>query len=133
MDKEQFVKVEGKLPEFFNGVEPLLADLLDDPREMRIAIVHFKVSKIVRDTFADTESPTIKIMRIEPVFGEVKDVVEQYSLTTYDKRVGIDSLPTDLEREVKDGLLTVPDAVKHDGKGNVIEVTFSHVREGQDA
>ena len=93
-------KLESKLPETYNGVDEIIATLLDNPKDTQVAIVLFKTSKITTDTDTSIQEPTIKIKRIEPIFGDDKKLVEDIYFRVYEARVGVDALPFDEEENV---------------------------------
>jgi hypothetical protein len=95
-------KLESKLPELNNGVETITATLLDSPKDIQVAIILFKTSKITTDTDTSVQEPTIKIKRIEPIFGADRVLVEEIYHRVYEARVGLDALPFDAEENALD-------------------------------
>jgi hypothetical protein len=69
------VKLSSKLPGDYetNGVDQIAADLVDDPRAVRIAVVWFDTQRTIVDTDTDDHIPVIRVRRIEPL-GLVEDV-----------------------------------------------------------
>lgn len=95
-------KLDSKLPKHTNGLDVIVRELLDDPKESRVAVIFFDVPKITRDTFDRSEEPTVRIKRIEPLTGEDALVATEILLRTYESRVGVDAIPFDPERDAKD-------------------------------
>lgn len=69
------VKLSSKMPgdAEINGVDHQAADLIDDPAAIRVAVVYYDAVKITHDVDADTDVPTIRVRRIEPI-GLISDV-----------------------------------------------------------
>lgn len=142
-------KLESKLPEFHNGIEEIILTLLEKPKELQVAIVLFKTSKITTDTETSDREPTIKIKRIEPVFGDDRKLVENIYFRVYGERTGEDALPFDKEMDAKingtDQLslseVALPPIIathtaKHlnfEGKEMKLKIAFKGVESGENA
>ena len=50
-----------------NGLDDLHGELIDDPRQVRVGIVYFDVSKIVDNTDDGSRVPYARIRRFEPI------------------------------------------------------------------
>lgn len=63
------VKLSSKMPgdAEINGVDATADDLIEDPAGLRVAVVYYDAAKITHDTDADTDVPTIRVRRIEPI------------------------------------------------------------------
>jgi hypothetical protein len=42
-------------------------DLVEDPAQVRLAVIEYNVSKVVTDIETGARTPTLRILRIEPV------------------------------------------------------------------
>lgn len=62
------VKLSAKLAkdDDLNGLDSLAEDMIEDPKQVRIAIVWFDCSKIVDNTDDETRVPYARIRRFEP-------------------------------------------------------------------
>lgn len=100
------IKLDSKLPTFYNGLDEdsFKEALLKEPKETRVAIIYFDCPKITTDTFAgfDADDPTIRIRKIEPLFGEIKEKVETLYEQAFSERTGVTEIPFDAERDAKD-------------------------------
>lgn len=78
-----FVKLASKLPgdPEINGVDAIVNELVNEPAEIRYAVVWFDCAKVTEDTDTGDHIPTIRVRRIEPigmashVLPEIADVV----------------------------------------------------------
>lgn len=78
------VKLASGMPGDFemNGVDAMNAELVDDPKTLRMAVVWFDVKEVKVDTDSGDHVPTIRVRRIEPL-GNADDVT-----TTVKEEVG---------------------------------------------
>jgi hypothetical protein len=96
------VKLSSKLPGDYetNGVDQIAADLVDDPRAVRIAVVWFDTQRTIVDTDTDEHVPVIRVRRFEPL-GLVEDVgpeVRDAVQAAVERRTGRAPIPfADLE------------------------------------
>ncbi len=69
------VRLSSKMPgdPETNGVDSLRTRLVDEPEDLRVALVWFDVARVTIDTDTDEHVPTIRIRRIEPL-GTIEDV-----------------------------------------------------------
>lgn len=99
------VKLAGKLPGDFevNGVDATVTDLLDNPKQLRCALVWYDVQSITEDVEHSMTRPTIQVRRFEPlgksdtVTGAVKDAVNKQIQT----RTGRTPIPWDIVEVVE--------------------------------
>lgn len=63
------VKLSAKLAkdDDLNGLDSLAEDMIEDPREVRLAVVWFDCSKIVDNTDDETHVPYARVRRFEPI------------------------------------------------------------------
>lgn len=68
------VKLGSKLPGEvqINGVDAIADELVEDPEQIRVALVYFDVRKIEDDTDSGARVPTIRVRRFEPI-GTLED------------------------------------------------------------
>lgn len=86
-----------------NGVDALAGLLVDDPEQIRVAVLWFDTVKITDLTDSGARIPTIRVRRIEPI-GNVLDVpasIRQLVDEATQQRTGRVPLPFD-EVEVGD-------------------------------
>ena len=90
------VKLTGKLPgdkeTDLNGLDRIAAELIDNPGEIRCAVVWFDVARIVEDIDNDDRIPTVRIRSIEPVDGELGTSVAKLGLEARTARTGMSEL-----------------------------------------
>lgn len=99
------IKLDSKLPKLYNGMTmEFKRELLANPKNVQVAIIYFDCPTITTDTFAgfDADDPTIRIRKIEPLFGSIKERVEGIYEEVYAERVGAETIPFDAERDAKD-------------------------------
>ena len=95
------MKMNAKLPKHFNGLEPIEPDLINNPKDIRVAIVLIKVESIVTDVDTSMREPKLLIQRIEPLFGADKELATEMYHRVHDERTGAHAIPFDKERDVK--------------------------------
>lgn len=100
------VKLSSKLAadDDLNGLDSLATDMIDNPKQQRVAIVWFDTVKVTVDTDTETEVPTARIRRFEPL-GNVEDVdttVRDLVAKATEARTGKSPLPFDAPYEVED-------------------------------
>jgi hypothetical protein len=108
------VKLSSALPGDFetNGVDAQAGKLVDDPDQLRCAVIWYDTQKVTHDIDADAYVPTIRVRRIEPIgdVGEVSAAVQQLVAGAHEQRTGRKPLPFDLV-EVEDQTNNDPDAL----------------------
>lgn len=93
------VKLSAKLAgdDDLNGLDSLAQAMINDPHQVRLAVVWFDCQKIVNNTDDETEIPYARIRRFEPVGvaeempGELQQIVQQAA----QDRTGKTPLPFD--------------------------------------
>lgn len=110
------VKLSSKLAGDFevNGLDQTVTALLDEPKQLRVAVVWYDVKAIVEDVATGEHIPTVQIRRIEPlgnsdvvsekIRGEVNKAIQE--------RTGRTPIPWDIV-EVTEG--HDPDQLSIDG------------------
>lgn len=99
------VKLAGKLPGGIevNGIDQTAKDLIDDPKQLRCAVVWYDVQKITDDIEHSTEVPTIQVRRFEPLGSA--DVVSKTIKAEVEKvikaRTGRTPIPWDIVEVVE--------------------------------
>lgn len=91
------VKLSAKLAkdDEFNGLDSLAAELINDPRQIRVALIYFDCCKIVDNTDDDTRTPYARIRRFEPIgdVDEVPDDLRKLVQQAVEDRTGKAPLP----------------------------------------
>lgn len=98
---EQAVRLSAALPKAdqANGLREIAKALLDEPGELRYAVIAFDVQRLVDDLAAGTDTATVRIVRIEPLDGANADMARRLLDDAADERRGAVSLFTgDLEQ-----------------------------------
>lgn len=94
------VKLSSKLPGDFetNGVDSIAGRLVDEPDQLRCAVVWFDVRHVTVDTDSGDHIPTIRVRRIEPIgdVGDVSAAVQQLVAGAVEQRTGRKPLPFDI-------------------------------------
>lgn len=93
------VKLVGKLAgdDDLQGLDSMADELLDNPEQVQVAVIHFDVSKIVEDTDEHNRVPYVRIRRFEPV-GDVDnapDELQRIVTQAVEDRTGKAPLPFD--------------------------------------
>lgn len=91
------VKLSAKLAkdDEFNGLDQLAVEMINDPHQVRVAVVWFDTVKIVDNTDEETRVPYARIRRFEPI-GNVEDVpaeLQQLVQGAVEARTGKAPLP----------------------------------------
>lgn len=112
------VKLGSALPGDFevNGLDAIVDDLLDNPKELRAAFVIFDVFKENVDIDKDTRVPVVRVRRFEPL-GSADDVskaVKEAYFQAVEDRTGKKALPLEYAEVVEGG----------DGGSNVVQAEF---------
>jgi hypothetical protein len=96
------LSMSGKLPAgVTNGLAALLPDLLDDPTQVRAAIVLIDVNKITEDPGTGDRVPQVRIRSIEPIGqGSDAEEIRRMFRRAVEHRTGQTELPLELEREI---------------------------------
>lgn len=96
------LSMSSKLPAgMTNGLAALLAELLDEPTQVRAAIVLYDVSKITEDPGTGDRVPQVRIRSIEPITGDGDaEEIQRMFRRAAERRTGQTELPLDLEREI---------------------------------
>lgn len=93
------VKLSSKMPgdPETNGVDAQAVQLVDDPEQLRCAVIWYDAGKVTIDTDSGDHIPTIRVRRIEPI-GNVEAVpseVQRLVAEAVEKRTGRTPLPFD--------------------------------------
>ncbi len=98
------LSVSGKLPngDRAAGLLAQLAELLDDPKAVRVGIVFYDVGSIKTTPETGDRVPTVRIRAFEPITpsGDA-DEMRNLLVRSVARRTGQEVLPLDLERELK--------------------------------
>lgn len=97
------IKISAALPAGdSNGLPSISAAMVDDPEEVRVAVVLLDCSRITTNTDNGDVIPTARIRAIEPITGDTSDATEMKRLLrrAYERRTGHTELPLDLEKEL---------------------------------
>lgn len=99
------VRLSSKLPgdDETNGVDPIVAHLLDKPEAFHVAVVWFDVSKVTIDTDNGWHIPTLRVRRIEPLPDGTAGPVTKAAEKAFSARTGRAMLPLeDLDQPTLD-------------------------------
>lgn len=98
----------------FNGLDRIEAELVDQPRGERYAVVRYGVKRVTGEIDEGVEIPTVQINHIEPVEGTQADRVREILAERYQDRTGksLEGDPTlfDVVDEPGGGERQVPEA-----------------------
>lgn len=86
-----------------NGLEALESELLGDHEQTVVAVVTYRVAKIVDDLKKDEQYPVLYIASIEPVRGELEEQALSLREQAYKARTGEDQLDLDFAPEAEGG------------------------------
>lgn len=75
-----------------NGLQALVSQFIEDPKAVHVVIAVVDCSKIVTDTTTGDVEPTVRIRRIEPVYGLDRATAERMLLAALEERTGMVSL-----------------------------------------
>jgi hypothetical protein len=93
------VKLAGRLPGSIenNGMYNVQPDLLQSPKEHRLAVIWYDVPKIVDDVETGDRIPTMRVLRIEPMgeVGEATAALREMVMQAAEARTGNTPLPFD--------------------------------------
>lgn len=97
------VSVSGRLPEGDgNGLSAILSDLIRDPKKLHVCICILDGKKVTTDADSGETVPTARIRRIEVILDEEDmKLAENLMRRSLDRRTGRESLPYDLEEEIR--------------------------------
>lgn len=99
------VKLSSALPGDFetNGLDAQAARLLDEPKELMIAVVWLDTAKVIENVDDDTRVPVARIRRIEPLgdVGDVSQAVRDLVQEAVGKRTGRTPIPFDIAEVVE--------------------------------
>lgn len=94
------VKLASGMPGDFemNGVDAMNAELVDDPKTLRMAVVWFDVKEVKVDTDSGDHVPTIRVRRIEPLGNAdaVTTTVKEEVAKAIEARTGRTPVPFDI-------------------------------------
>lgn len=99
------VKVGSKMPanKEMNGLDAQQQDLVEDPKELRCALVWYDTGKITVDPDTGEQVPTIRLRRFEPVAVEtVKSAIWETLQQAIQKRTGQPAIPLDIVEVTED-------------------------------
>lgn len=92
-------KVSGALPadDNRNGLDAQVNALLNEPHELRTALVVYRTVKVTEDVETGVKVPTIGFTRFEPIcrLDELPEDLKQRILDAAAKRTGREALPLD--------------------------------------
>lgn len=93
------IKLSPRLPgnEEINGLDSLHESLVDNPHQVICALVWFDVPRVTLDTENDTEVPTVRVRKVEPIgtAEKVEPAVLELYRKTQEERLGREPLPFD--------------------------------------
>ena len=98
------LSVSGKLPngDRAAGLLAQLAELLDDPKKVRVGIVFYDVASIKTTPETGDRVPTVRLRAFEPITpNDDADEMRNLLVRSVARRTGQEVLPLDLERELK--------------------------------
>lgn len=99
-------KVSGALPadDNRNGLDAQVANLVNDPHTLRVALVVYRTVKKVEDTETGVVVPTIGFTRFEPIctLDDLPADLSDRILDAAAKRTGREALPLDTVEVVED-------------------------------
>jgi hypothetical protein len=104
---DRVLKLTAKLPQGdANGLAApdVIGRVIDDPSQLRIGIVIFKVNKIERDTDTGDEVGKAGIERIEVILDDSKgdaSALQRLLMRAYERRTGATTLDAELEEDVR--------------------------------
>jgi|tagenome__1003787_1003787.scaffolds.fasta_scaffold19802297_2 hypothetical protein len=102
-----------------NGLASIIADLVDRPEELHVAIVVLDTAKLIRNVDSGDVVPTIRIRQIEPVkAGPDADEMRRLLRRAFEARTGKVELPLELERELDGLAVNTGTGEKIDGAGD---------------
>lgn len=78
-----------------NGLDGLADELVENPKQIRVAVIYFDVAKIVDKTDDDSRIPYARIRRFEPIgtVDEVPDKLRDLLQQAVEDRTGKTPLP----------------------------------------
>lgn len=78
-----------------NGLDALAGELINDPSQIRVAVIYFDVCKIVDNTDDQTRVPYARIRRFEPLgdVDEISDDLRKLIQKAVEDRTGKAPLP----------------------------------------
>jgi hypothetical protein len=96
------ISISGSLPQGDgNGLASIVSDLIRDPKKFHITIAIVDTAKITTKPDSGEVIPTVRLRRIE-VIGEADlKVAETLMRRALDKRTGRETLPFDLEQDLR--------------------------------
>lgn len=99
-------KVSGALPadDNRNGLDAQVANLINEPHELRVALVVYRAVKVTEDIETGVKVPTIGFTRFEPIctLDELPADLSETILAAAAKRTGREALPLDTVEVVED-------------------------------
>jgi hypothetical protein len=99
------VKLAAKLPGDFetNGLDSQAQRLIDDPKELLIAVVWLDTAKIIADVETGDQVPVARIRRIEPLgdVGDVSQAVRDLVGSAVEQRTGRNPIPFDIAEVIE--------------------------------
>lgn len=119
------VKLSTKLPgdPATNGCDAQRDDLVDNPDELRCAVVWYDTAKVTIDTDTDEHVPTIRLRRIEPIglVGDVDPGVRAAVEQAVEKRTGRKAIPFSIVEVDDDGAYGDPQQLGLDDVLDAVE------------
>lgn len=96
------VSLGGSLPQGDgNGLAPFISDFIRDPKRYHVAIAILDTSKITTKPDSGEVIPTVRVRRIEVITEADLRVAETLMRRSLDKRTGRETLPFDLEEDLR--------------------------------
>lgn len=92
----------GRLPDGdANGLDHIVADLVADPRQVRVMVALIDASKVTTHVDEGRVTATARIRRVEAITDEVdRHATRRILQRAYERRTGMTVLPFDLETDV---------------------------------
>lgn len=94
------VKLGSKMPGDWevNGLDNIVDDLTEDPKQLRAGFVVFDVEKITVDADSGNQVPTVRVRRFEPLgkADEISAAIRDAYTKAVETRTGRTALPLDI-------------------------------------
>lgn len=84
-----------------NGLDSLARKLIDNPREIHVAVILIDCKKILTDNDSGEVEPTARIRRVEVIEDSDRDLASKMLRRALEKRTGKTVLPFDLEEDLR--------------------------------
>ena len=101
-----------------NGLPDIAHQLAQDPSRQHVAVIVFDTSRLTTDTDTGDVTPTVRILRLEPITDpEAKQRLGDLATRAFNRRTGQTVLPLDLEDELRAAFGSVGEAPSDDDQG----------------